>query len=327
MLAEGRNVVITHELFSRQNLTPKVYQDIAEFGYTLILDEALTVIQQVKPLGSGEIKMLIEHGWLAVDETGGIKWTGGDVEQQRFKDVKAQAQSRTLACHDEKLLLWLFPVKLLEAFEDVYVLTFMFSVSHMRCYLDAFQVDYEMGHQGDVWKKVLASGRIEKRYWANLIDVYDGKLNDVGNEDTALSKTWHEKKHNSKKVKAVMLNTKNFFRHKCGATSDTAMWTTFKSVQNRVKVTSYAGGFCPCNARATNEYRERKYLAYLINSYEHPFIKIWFSDHGISINQDALALSQLLQWMWRSAIRDGEPIRIYIPSKRMRELLIRWLEK
>ena len=29
--------------------------------------------------------------------------------------------------------------------------------------------------------------------------------------------------------------------------------------------------------------------------------------------------------IWRSAIRDGKPINLYIPSKRMRELLINWI--
>ena len=33
----------------------------------------------------------------------------------------------------------------------------------------------------------------------------------------------------------------------------------------------------------------------------------------------------MLQWIWRSAIRDGKPINAYIPSKRMRELLINWM--
>ena len=34
----------------------------------------------------------------------------------------------------------------------------------------------------------------------------------------------------------------------------------------------------------------------------------------------------MVQWIWRSAIRDGDEIYIYIPSKRMRTLLINWME-
>jgi len=36
-------------------------------------------------------------------------------------------------------------------------------------------------------------------------------------------------------------------------------------------------------------------------------------------------LSELIQWVWRSAIRDGNSINIYIPSSRMRNLFIEWL--
>ncbi|MCT9509257.1 hypothetical protein KTJ05_18660, partial [Acinetobacter baumannii] len=35
--------------------------------------------------------------------------------------------------------------------------------------------------------------------------------------------------------------------------------------------------------------------------------------------------SEMVQWIWRSAIREGNPINIYVPSSRMRSLLQRWL--
>ncbi|MEG2695893.1 MAG: hypothetical protein RR966_15745, partial [Acinetobacter sp.] len=42
--------------------------------------------------------------------------------------------------------------------------------------------------------------------------------------------------------------------------------------------------------------------------------------------EDIFALSEMVQWVWRSAIREGNPINIYVPSSRMRDLLERWLE-
>lgn len=35
----------------------------------------------------------------------------------------------------------------------------------------------------------------------------------------------------------------------------------------------------------------------------------------------------MIQWIWRSAIRNGEEISLYLPSKRMRDLLTEWIEK
>ncbi|WP_328101075.1 hypothetical protein [Priestia flexa] len=58
-----------------------------------------------------------------------------------------------------------------------------------------------------------------------------------------------------------------------------------------------------------------------------PFEKQFFEDAGVKVNEDLLAVSDLLQWIWRSAIRksEAEPINIYIPSLRMRTLLYQWL--
>jgi hypothetical protein len=54
---------------------------------------------------------------------------------------------------------------------------------------------------------------------------------------------------------------------------------------------------------------------------------MWFRDQGITLNEDLYALSQMLQWIWRSAIRRGERISVYVPSRRMRQLLIDFLEQ
>ena len=46
---------------------------------------------------------------------------------------------------------------------------------------------------------------------------------------------------------------------------------------------------------------------------------------GVSVEEEKYALSEMIQWIFRSAIRNGESIQIYIPSQRMRQLLIDWL--
>ena len=50
-------------------------------------------------------------------------------------------------------------------------------------------------------------------------------------------------------------------------------------------------------------------------------VKRFFQFHEIKVNEDLFALSELLQWLIRSAIRNDEPIDVYIPSTRMRTLL------
>ena len=56
-----------------------------------------------------------------------------------------------------------------------------------------------------------------------------------------------------------------------------------------------------------------------------PIVKTFIESRGVKVNQDQYALSALVQWIFRSAIRDGKPITLYIPSERMRGLLVDWL--
>ena len=37
------------------------------------------------------------------------------------------------------------------------------------------------------------------------------------------------------------------------------------------------------------------------------------------------ALSEMIQWIWRTQIRNGEPVCVYMPSKKMRVIVERWL--
>ena len=67
-------------------------------------------------------------------------------------------------------------------------------------------------------------------------------------------------------------------------------------------------------------------VAYLINVFYNPLIKSYFESMGVPIYEDLYALSQMAQWMWRSRIREGEPIHVFVPSERMRGLLKRWLD-
>ena len=76
--------------------------------------------------------------------------------------------------------------------------------------------------------------------------------------------------------------------------------------------------FLDLSARATNSYRQKTAIAYLINRYPNIFYVAFFNKRGDTINKDLYALGDLIQWIWRSAVRDGKPIKLYLPSERMR---------
>ena len=189
-------------------------------------------------------------------------------------------------------------------------------------------MQYNLWHIDDDRK--LKPGRTDlskkKREIRQLLSIYDGPMNRIGDEVNALSKEWWKKGVKNGMANVLAKNTYNFLRHECHAHSGNCLWSTFSSMKKKCWINGFASGFCACNARATNEYKNREYLAYLVNVYEHPYVVKWFAQHGAPLDQDAFALSQLLQWIWRSAIRDNKPVKLYLPSKRMRRILLDWLE-
>lgn len=84
-----------------------------------------------------------------------------------------------------------------------------------------------------------------------------------------------------------------------------------------------------CSCKATEAYKDRYHLLYLIDRHLNPGLKHFFAQKDIHINENEWALSELIQWMFRSRIRDSRAddrsIHIYIPSRRMRDLLKMWL--
>jgi hypothetical protein len=46
---------------------------------------------------------------------------------------------------------------------------------------------------------------------------------------------------------------------------------------------------------------------------------------SIEADETLFALSEMIQFVWRSRIREGHPICLYIPSERMRHLFTEWL--
>ena len=164
----------------------------------------------------------------------------------------------------------------------------------------------------------------------NLISIYTGRLNNVGADNTSLCSNWYSNRRKDDEHRILKNNMYNYLKNMLRSTSDLAMWSTLTGKRERIKEyytpKSYGQNcFVACNARATNNYSNKKNLIYAVNVYINPFISKYFSRNNQRLNEDKYALQQLLQWIWRSAIRNGEAINIYIPSKRMRNLLCEYL--
>ena len=165
----------------------------------------------------------------------------------------------------------------------------------------------------------------------------EGPLNDVGRRPhgtraNPLGKSWFLKGGDAatKRVRAAATNRFRQLVRDGFCTSREVAWTAFKPFRSKLAGKGYKhySQWNPLNAKASNEWRHKTAVAYLANRFSLPELRSFFESQGIDICENVYALSEMLQWLWRSAIRDDkEPkdVHVFIPSERMRELLKLWL--
>jgi hypothetical protein len=227
--------------------------------------------------------------------------------------------------------MWVFPVEVFKSFKEVYILTYLFHAQEQRYYYDMNDVQYEYlaaTYKDGKYKFISRDGYDDREIRKQIkpkINILHDSINDIGEKTTALSSNWFQDQRYTALVKKLKKRIYNYFRNKVKAISNTILWTTFKHSKKALSGNGYTKGFVTCNARATNDYADRYNLAYCINVYQMPIIKQFFQTKKINIDENMYALSEMLQWIWRSRIRKGKDINIYIPSSRMRGLLEDWL--
>ena len=329
MLLNEDDIAATHELF--KHLNSESHEYIQRGNYTLILDEVLDVISPYN-IKQDALRVLFESDWATIDEEGFLVWNE-DVElttgDDTFEEVKRLAENRSLICVNQKILLWRYPPEVFSMFNKIYILTYLFEASILSAYFKFNNIEYTKNSvlKDDNGEYTLCDfEKYDASSFSSLINIYDGELNEnIQQKKYSLSKQWYLNSENNQYVKKLKDNIYNYVHNLKKAKANEIMWTCFKDDFNRLKGKGYSNSFVSCNCRSTNEYSDRRILVYTLNRYLNPGIPAYFSKKGVEIDSDLYALAEMLQWIWRSQIRNGKPIDIYIPSNRMRNLLSRWL--
>lgn len=328
LLKDGKDICTTHSLFHMANKETR--QLLKDHNYTLILDEVLNVIEQI-PLKMHDIDLLLAAKAISVEDVNGIEYVKWNDKikhyDTEYNKVRNMALSGNLLYFDKNALIWNFPCDIFSCFKDVYLLTYLFKGQIQRYYYDLHNTKYRflsVSKEGGEYTLVPYDERVihDKTKLRSLIKIYEGNLNDIGDKPYSLSSTWLKK---NKQVDQLKKNAYNYFTNKLKANKDNALWTTYKASVDKVKPRNFASAFLSVNSRATNEYKERYNLAYLVDRYMTPIEKRFFKHYGVNVDESTWALSELIQWVWRSRIRQEQEINIYIPSKRMRNLLQSYL--
>lgn len=333
LLLKKKNIASTHALF---RMSTDVTKDLIKSNnYILILDEVMDVLEQV-PLKKDDLKILLEDSKLIkIEKDGLVVWNKDKLDYQTQYDyIKTMCLNKSLFMVNNCLFMWTFPVDIFDSFKEVYVMSYLFDAQIQRYYYDLYNIKYtyyKIMRQNNKYELQEQQQEKDELYkddtirLAEKINICFDKINNIGDKEYSLSVSWFEKKKNEVLIKQLKNNIRNYFEHKVNSKSKDNMWTTFRDNKAKLSGKGYSKGFVSVNARATNEYSDKVNLAYCANIFLNPIIKQFFTNRNIRIEENLYALSEMLQWIWRSAIRNDNNINIYIPSKRMRELLINYL--
>ena len=341
LIIRGENITCTHELFKLCD--DSLLELIKENRYTLILDEVMNVINKVS-ITKDDLNGLILQKNIEVDkETGSIIWLNKDYKG-RFEDLKELSKNDNLFLFNETFIFWTLHSKAFNVFKNIYILTYLFDGQIQRYYYDLHKFKYKklsVMMDGDKYKLVPYDRLLDNRdKIAKRMNIYEDKGKSKFNSNyckkptyNMFSTTWlrNADKNTTDRIKKNI----NSFLISVGGNTKNSFWTTTKATAPKLKCsratyyeTDKRSNFVSVNIRATNEYKDCKICVFAYNRYMNPIEKSFFEFHNVKVNEDVLALSDLIQFLFRGTIRNpdcNEKLDVYIPSLRMRELLYKYL--
>lgn len=338
LVMQGRNIATTHQAFKLY--TYAMLDAVREQEYTLIIDESVELLEQYE-IEEDDVELLVAGGYVEREDDI-YTLVNDNYKGKKFMDVLRLMRTRQLmrtrgnnTDTDSPFFYWILSPELMTSFKDVFILTYLFKGQSMYNFLQMYDIPYtNIGITRDIKNDEYIYRFSENEQYIpdyvghirDMIEIVDDKkLNAIGMDENALSLNWFSKA-NKEDIGQLKRNTYNVFRNIWNESNAAdRMWATFKDVKESIKGRGYSDSFTVLNQRATNELRDRLYLAYICNIYMNVNEKKFFYKHGLSVDEEAYALSTLVQWIWRSAIRDGKKIHLYLPSSRMRRILNDWI--
>lgn len=335
LIAAGKNITSTHNMFLRYS--DDMIDMIKEQGYTLIIDEAVEVLRPSN-ITISDMQLIEQAGWVSKEDGIITLSPSFDYDGGKFSEIVSLAKGNRLvdmpSCgYGNWFYYWLFSKDILLAFKDVIVLTYLFESQTMKYYLDIVKLPYNnIGISRDKdggyhFSDTMSYIPEYTKTLSSKIHIFENdKVNAIGNKRTALSYTWFGRAAKGKDGEVLRKNVYNYFRnYNKDKPADSRLWAAYKNGETFIRGKGFYYNNIAFNVKATNNFRDRNVLAYCVNIFMQPNEKQYLIANGANVLEDEYALSVMIQWIWRSAIRDGEEIWIYIPSKRMRTLLHKWI--
>lgn len=334
LIDQRKSVVTTHRL----------YNDIGHLAalgclqeYDVIIDEVPEVIKPVISLSKRSVDdFYISTGYLSISDDGlchsTAKWERrqDEVSDTLNETIKRYAVGQSLYLTAQGTFLTAVPEMLFYRCVSITILTYKPEGSYLLEYLKKLGVRYNIRRDQIAEEKFREKAR-------ELISFSDTSALEKVSFTYSKQTKYSEQSRQNKIVRSGLKNWRA--RHLKDVPLENIMVTcaqdnwreskAFKSgklkLQGFAKTTGLGKVHWVANqTRGTNDYSHCSHLVYLYDKHPMPPITQWLgcSTKGFS---DAYGLTELIQWIWRSRIRNGEPITLYLPSPRMKRLLLDWL--
>lgn len=328
LVTQGHNIASTHALFGL--FDPELVEMLVSAKYTLIIDEAVDCISLFDEVNKSDVQMILGGDIATVNESGRLQWNEVKYPEHngKYAHIRELCALGSLYLHNNTILIWEYPPKLLELLEDIYIVTYLFEGSIMSSWMKINNLGYEyvdnqvLGLRPEHEVKVIAKENLQLLSTPSLEKFKQNRY--------TFSSGWHDDitKDKAKAVKSILRSCLVTHKAKAGE----VFWTSFLSSQTKLQGAGYSkavkGGlppFLPYNTKATNNYRNYWMCMYTVNIFKNPVEVGYLRSKGVEFNEDEYALSQMIQFIWRGCIREGKPMKVLILSNRMRSLLEGWL--
>ena len=329
----GRNIVSTHKMY--ESIVPLAKAGLLS-DYHIIVDEVPDVVQAIAKKSKTSIdEFYIDTGFIEVDEGGGLvsptqKWieSKNEVSDTLSPKILSAAMSGCLYLQDRQMFIWALPEVILEAGLSLTVLTYKAEGSLFVAYLRKLGLSFQLENDASMdnqFREKAAELIAIKDIQALKDEKFSHNAQQQGCKSASYCKKVSGSLKNLRGRKLRDVNAKDIL-----ITCMKEAWLK-PANDNNVKLGPFAkdsrlgeANWIPNTTRGTNNFAHCSHLIYLYDQHPNPYITRWLGDSSREF-ADAYALTELIQWVWRSRVRKEEPITLYIPSLRMRTLFEMWL--
>ena len=348
-LRSNCNIGATHSLYL--SMTEEHLREIESRNYHVVIDEELGVIDSFDHYSIDDLSYLLDKGDIEISTTDGmITWVGKDVgTKNKYKYFSTLCNSKSVYAtkRNDTMMVTQLPIKLFTCAKRVIIMTYMFDGNILDCFLKLKGVKTKpftevettkvskaklrelitlVPPTNEVSKVGMSSSKYSKGSKEDCL-VVSNYIRNVCRQYDALSKdvmyTFPKALLDSNRKNGKKIRPKSFIEYKLPVLDDNGKVILDKNGKEKFdKFSCWLHASC----RATNKYSFKWCLIHAYDRYPNAVVETYLQDYGVNPKRNVFATSEICQWVWRSRIRNSEPIVLAIANKRMFSLFSEWLE-